>query len=145
MKMEVMIVIRVYSAQCILDKSYNWGYVYHAVITQDTNTYDSLQTNTLCWIANPLEILNTISNYTKLVNYTIISEASNICKLFLTIHSNLQRVAQEIFYSLAQLDSHHKMEYVIVILSLQNTLIHAILTRLLSGVLLILGLLQLTK
>ena len=62
------------------------------------DTYDSLQTITSCKITNPSEIINTISNHTKSINYTIISEASNNCKLFLTIYSHHQRVAHEVFY-----------------------------------------------
>ena len=48
-----------------------------------TEIYDSLQTNTSCKITNSSEIINTISNHTKSINYTIASEASNICKLSL--------------------------------------------------------------
>ena len=63
-----------------------------------TETYDSLQINTSCRIPNPAEILNTISNYSKLINYTIVSEAPNTCKLFLTISSYQQLYAYEVFY-----------------------------------------------
>ena len=63
-----------------------------------TETYDSLQINTSCRIPNPTEILNTISNYRKLINYTIVSEAPFICKLFLTISSFQHQYAYEVFY-----------------------------------------------
>ena len=61
-------------------------------------TYDSLQTNTSCKITNPSEIINTISNHTKSIDYTIVSEASNICKLFLALYSHQYRVTHETFY-----------------------------------------------
>ena len=107
------------------------------------NMYDSLQTNVSCRITNPTEILNTISDHTKSINYIIVSEASNICKFFLAIYSHQHATCctRNILLS-CPVDSHYKMKYVIVILSLQNTLICA---RLLSDLLLILGLLQLTK
>ena len=58
-------------------------------------TYESLQTNLSCKITNKAEILNTInSTYTKLINYTIISEAHEMCKLILIISS----YAYEVFY-----------------------------------------------
>ena len=63
-----------------------------------TETYDSLQINTSCRINNPAEILNTISNYSKLINYTIVSEAPNTCKLFLTISSYQQLYAYEVYH-----------------------------------------------
>ena len=63
-----------------------------------TDTYDSLQINTSCRIPNPTEIINTISNYSKLINYTIVSEALNTCKLFLTISSYQQLYAYEVFH-----------------------------------------------
>ena len=63
-----------------------------------TETYDSLQFNTSCRINNPSEILNTISNYSKLINYTIVSEVPNTCKLFLTISSYQQLYAYEVFH-----------------------------------------------
>ena len=63
-----------------------------------TETYDSLQFNTSCRINNPSEILNTISNNSKLINYTIVSAAPNTCKLFLTISSYQQLYAYEVFY-----------------------------------------------
>ena len=61
-------------------------------------TYDSLQTNSSCRITNQAGILNTISNYNKLINYTIVSEAYEMCKLFLTISSYKQQYAYEVFY-----------------------------------------------
>ena len=63
-----------------------------------TETYDSLQINTSCRIPNPAEILNTISNYSKLINYTIVSEAPDTCKLFLKISSYQQLYAYEVFH-----------------------------------------------
>ena len=63
-----------------------------------TETYDSLQINTSCRINNPAEILNTISNYSKLINYTIVSEAPHTCKLFLTISPYQQQYAYEVFH-----------------------------------------------
>ena len=63
-----------------------------------TETYNSLQTNSSCRITNPTEILNTISNYTKSINYTIVSEVLNTCKLFLTISSYQQQYAYEVFH-----------------------------------------------
>ena len=63
-----------------------------------TETYDSLQINSSCRIPNPAEILNTISNYSKLINYTIVSEAPNTCKLFLTISSYQQLYAYEVYH-----------------------------------------------
>ena len=58
-------------------------------------TYESLQTNLSCKITNKAEILNTInSTYTKLINYTIISEAYQMCKLILIISS----YTYEVFY-----------------------------------------------
>ena len=62
-----------------------------------TETYDSLQINTSCRINNPAEILNTINNYSKLINYTIVSEAPYTCKLFLTISPYQQQYAYEAF------------------------------------------------
>ena len=62
-----------------------------------TETYDSLQINTSCRINNPTEILNTISNYSKLINYTIVSEAPYTCKLLLTISPYQQQYAYEVF------------------------------------------------
>ena len=62
-----------------------------------TETYDSLQINSSCKINNPAEIMNAISNYSKLINYTIVSEAPYICKLFLTISSYQQQYAYEVF------------------------------------------------
>ena len=61
-------------------------------------TFDSLQTNSSCRITNPAEILNTINNYNKLINYTIVSEAYEMCKLFLIISSYKQQYAYEVFY-----------------------------------------------
>ena len=63
-----------------------------------TETYDSLQINTSCRINNPAEILNTISNYSKLINYTIVSEVPYTCNLFLTISSYQQQYAYEVFH-----------------------------------------------
>ena len=49
-------------------------------------------------ILNPAEILNTISNYRKLINYTIVSETPFTCKLILTISSYQQQYAYEVFH-----------------------------------------------
>ena len=57
-------------------------------------TYGPLQTNLSCMVTNKAEILNTISNYTKLINYTITSEAYEMCKLILTISA----YTNEVFY-----------------------------------------------
>ena len=62
-----------------------------------TETYDSLQINTSCKIPNPAEILNTITNYSKLMNYTIVSESPYNCKLILTTSSYQQQYAHEVF------------------------------------------------
>ena len=63
-----------------------------------TETYDSLQINTSCRINNPSKVLNTISNSSKLINYTIVSEASYTCKLFLKISPYQQQYAYEVFH-----------------------------------------------
>ena len=61
-------------------------------------THDYLQANFSCKISNQAEIFNTISNNATLINYTIASEAREMCKLFLTIYSHQQLYAYEIFY-----------------------------------------------
>ena len=107
-----------------------------------TETFDSLQINTSCRINNPSKILNTISNYRKLINYTIVSEAPFICKLFLTISSYQQQYAYEVFHvnllpcpvGFTLQDGICDCDFI-----LTKSLSVAILISLLSGVLLILG------
>ena len=61
-------------------------------------TRDTLPANFSCRISNQSEVWNKISKYTKLISYTIASEAHEICKLFLTMHSHKQPYAFEVFY-----------------------------------------------
>ena len=57
-----------------------------------------LQTNFSCRITNRTEIWNSISNHPTLINYTIASEADEMCKLFLAMYSYKQLYAYEVFY-----------------------------------------------
>ena len=99
---------------CLYNGSYNCsrsilGPVYPGQVLQiglctpcdDSNSilyagsYDPIQTNVSC---RTMQILNTISSHTKLINYTIISEARDVCKLFLKLYSERQLYAYEVFY-----------------------------------------------
>ena len=61
-------------------------------------THNSPQANFSCRISNEAEVLSKISNDTKLINYTIVSEAHEVCQLFLKIYSHKQLYAYEVFY-----------------------------------------------
>ena len=50
-----------------------------------------------CEVATQNENINTISNYSRQVNFTIISEANNMCELFLTASSYSYNI-NEVFY-----------------------------------------------
>ena len=68
------------------------------IFTLYAESYNSLLENVSCRITNQAEIVNTINNYTKSINYTIASEDLNTCKLFLTISSDTEQYAHEVFY-----------------------------------------------
>ena len=53
---------------------------------------------TACKVASETEVLNKVSNYSKNVTFTIVSEATNKCELFLTAASLLAKSITEAFY-----------------------------------------------
>ena len=61
-----------------------------------TEVHKSFLTNSSCRITDQTEMLNIISNYSKLINYTIVSEAHKMCDLYLTLSPNKQQY--EVFY-----------------------------------------------
>ena len=54
--------------------------------------------NTACKVASKTDTVNIISNYSKNVTFTIVSEATNECELFLTVASLLAESINEAFY-----------------------------------------------
>ena len=54
--------------------------------------------NTACKVAPNTDTVNIISNYSKNVTFTIVSEATNECELFLTVASLLAESINEAFY-----------------------------------------------
>ena len=61
-----------------------------------TEVHKSLLTNSSCRITDQTEMLNIIRNYSKLINYTIASEAPKMCDLYLTLSPDEQQY--EVFY-----------------------------------------------
>ena len=74
-----------------------------ALCSDDTNsiifaeTHNNLLPPTACKIAHQTELLNLISNYSGMINYTILSNSTDMCELFLTISPRLYYV-YETFY-----------------------------------------------
>ena len=74
-----------------------------APCSDDTNsiifaeTHNNLLPPTACKIAHQTELLNLISNYSGMINYTILSNSTDMCELFLTISPHLYYV-YETFY-----------------------------------------------
>ena len=60
-------------------------------------THNNLLPTTACKIAHQTELLNSISNYSGKLNFTIVSDNTNVCELFLTISPHLYHV-YEVFY-----------------------------------------------
>ena len=60
-------------------------------------THNNLLPPTACKIAHQTELLNLISNYSGMINYTILSNSTDMCELFLTISPHLYYV-YETFY-----------------------------------------------
>ena len=61
-------------------------------------TYNDLLPSTACRIAHQIELLNTINNHSRTLNFTIVSDNTDImCELFLTISPHLYEV-YEAFY-----------------------------------------------
>ena len=67
----------------------------HTIFDLYAETKESLEANISCRISNRAEIL---SNNTFHVNYTVASEAHEMCKLFLIMYSHRQLDAHEMFY-----------------------------------------------
>ena len=92
-------------------------------------THNTLLPNSVCKIAHQTELISVITNFSKKVNFTIVSEASHKCELLLTVSPYLYHVYEAFLfnYYLVQLDLHYKMECVTVIHIFQLILIHAVL------------------
>ena len=60
-------------------------------------THNNLLPSIACKIAHQTELLNTINNYSGILNYTIVSDNTDMCELFLTISPHLYHV-YEAFY-----------------------------------------------
>ena len=60
-------------------------------------THNNLLPSTACKIAHQTELLNSINNNSGIINYTIVSDSTDICELFLTISPHLYYV-YEAFY-----------------------------------------------
>ena len=59
--------------------------------------HNNLLTSTACRIAHQTELLNTINNHSGTLNFTIVSDNTDMCELFLTISPHLYEV-YEAFY-----------------------------------------------
>ena len=60
-------------------------------------THNNLLPSTACRIAHQTELLNTINNHSGTLNFTIVSDNTDVCELFLTISPHLYHV-YEAFY-----------------------------------------------
>ena len=103
-----------------------------------TETHAITLPSSACKLAHQTEFINSIGNESKTFNFTIISEAYETCELFLTSLQFIRTAFMFNYYN-AQLDSHYKMESVIVTLFYYLILTHVTLTYLPSDVLLIFG------
>ena len=101
-------------------------------------THNNLLPSTACRIAHQTELLNTINNHSGILNFTIVSDNTDMCELFLQyLHIYIMYTKHFMSdYFLVQLGSHYKMEYVIVILFYHLILTHVTLNNQLSDVLL---------
>ena len=102
-------------------------------------THNTFLPDSACKIAHQTELVNVITNNSKTVSYTIISEVNDSCELFLTVSPFLYYIYEVFEVQLFQLDLLYTTEYVIVILFSQLILIHVTLINQLSDVLLTLG------
>ena len=98
-----MIVLLIHWVLCILDKYYKLMYL-RTPCSENTSviyaeTHNNLLPSTACKIAHQTELLNTINNYSGILNYTIVSDntSTDTCELFLTISPHLYHV-YEAFY-----------------------------------------------